>query len=58
MLDNFQSLDISLEASFQVHRAPFFRPKCLTLRGPPIYDELLLSWLCDRRQGGYMTLDG
>ena len=24
MLDTFQSLEISLEASFQVHRAPFF----------------------------------
>ena len=33
MLDTFRSLEHSLEASFQVHRAPFFRPKFLTLRG-------------------------
>ena len=28
-VDTFQSLESSLEASFQVHCAPFFRPKCL-----------------------------
>ena len=33
ILVTFQSLENSLEASFQVHRASFFRPKCLTLRG-------------------------
>ena len=32
ILVTFQSLESLLEASFQVHRTPFFRPKCLTLR--------------------------
>ena len=32
-VDTFQSPEISLEASFHVHRAPFFRPKCLPLQG-------------------------